>query len=44
MWPALFFGLFQNSIGWVTGWVSQIIGYIFMGYLYSYVLKTVKNT
>jgi hypothetical protein len=36
----LILGLFQNTIGWG----SQIIGSIFIGYLYSYVLKTVKKT
>jgi hypothetical protein len=43
MWPALLFGLFQNTTDWVTGWATQIIGYLFMGYVYSYAHKTVKN-
>ena len=50
MWPALLFGYVQNTItgnntiGYISGGVSQILGYIFMGYLYSYALKTIKNT
>ena len=50
MWPVILYGYIQdsvtgsNDISTVSLFAAQVVGYLFMGYMLSYVYKYIKNT